>query len=221
MKQALESVIFNAGVAAVFNGHVHAYERSKPVYQNTPMADGTAPTYIVLGDGGNREGLAPDYLAQPAWSDFREGTRYGHSKITFVNITHALWQWFPDASGYEEADKKYRASSSSSSSRSSDSTNKKYRSSSGAEDEHWIINPRHPDHILPASKPVDIQDEAMTHLQVEADESLTDNFEKVDQSTLNSQDPILASSSKSILDSQLLLQDNQRILDAVDDLNDI
>lgn len=25
------------------------------------------PTYVVIGDGGNREGLSQDYMTQPSW----------------------------------------------------------------------------------------------------------------------------------------------------------
>ena len=63
----------------VFCGHVHAYERSHPVYQGE--VTGCAPTYINIGDGGNREGLAGTYInPQPAWSAFREPS-FGHGHL--------------------------------------------------------------------------------------------------------------------------------------------
>ena len=44
----------------IFNGHVHAYERSHPVYKYQP--DTCGPMYVVIGDGGNVEGLNRDYV---------------------------------------------------------------------------------------------------------------------------------------------------------------
>ena len=39
-----------------------------------------------------REGLALDYLKQPAWSEVREAS-FGMGVLTVENSTHALWQW--------------------------------------------------------------------------------------------------------------------------------
>ncbi len=47
----------------------------------------------VIGDGGNHEGLAHDFMRpSPAWSAFREAS-YGHGTLEVVNATHALWKW--------------------------------------------------------------------------------------------------------------------------------
>ena len=78
---------------AMFAGHVHAYERSHRVYQG--KADACAPTYINIGDGGNREGLASGYLAQPDWSAYREAS-FGHGILSILNATHASWTWHRD-----------------------------------------------------------------------------------------------------------------------------
>lgn len=55
-QQQVETLLFQYGVSFVFNGHVHAYERSNPVfaYELNPCA----PTYVVIGDGGNVEGVS-------------------------------------------------------------------------------------------------------------------------------------------------------------------
>ena len=42
------------GVDLVLNGHVHAYERTHPMYKYKP--DTCGPIYITIGDGGNVEG---------------------------------------------------------------------------------------------------------------------------------------------------------------------
>ena len=59
MQESLEPVFMQYGVDLVLSGHVHAYQRSHPVYKGEVVADGSkAPVYVVLGDGGNREGHA-------------------------------------------------------------------------------------------------------------------------------------------------------------------
>ena len=79
-------------VAIVISGHVHAYERMHPVYQNVSQ-DG-APTYIVVGDGRNREGHADKYRAPPGWSAFRNGLQFGHGRLVIKNATHMRWEWY-------------------------------------------------------------------------------------------------------------------------------
>ena len=49
--------------------------------------------HIVIGDGGNREGLADTYdEPQPEWSAYREAS-FGSGTLDLLNITHALWRW--------------------------------------------------------------------------------------------------------------------------------
>ena len=70
-------------VNIVFSGHVHAYERTYPVYKN--RTDKYAPVYITIGDGGNLEGLDNKYYEQPKWSAYRNGTQYGHGILSLIN----------------------------------------------------------------------------------------------------------------------------------------
>ncbi|GFZ07429.1 purple acid phosphatase 18 [Actinidia rufa] len=91
MKEAMESLLYAAGVDIVFAGHVHAYERSKRVYNG--RLDRCGPVHLTIGDGGNREGLAHQYInPQPHWSDFREAS-FGHGELKVVNSTHSFWSW--------------------------------------------------------------------------------------------------------------------------------
>ena len=61
------------GRPCALQGHVHAYERSYPVYNGCPSECG--PMYFLLGDGGNYEGAYVPWLEpQPLWSAFREST---------------------------------------------------------------------------------------------------------------------------------------------------
>jgi Calcineurin-like phosphoesterase len=54
MRQNLEDIFYQYKVNVVFSGHVHAYERTHPVYNDIVRTDGVV--YITIGDGGNREG---------------------------------------------------------------------------------------------------------------------------------------------------------------------
>jgi hypothetical protein len=91
MQEAIEDTLHRAGVDLVLTGHVHAYERSCRVYQYVCQAD--APYYITIGDGGNKEGLADQWVdPQPDWSAFRQAS-YGYGELNVLNSTHTLWQW--------------------------------------------------------------------------------------------------------------------------------
>ncbi|XP_073281301.1 purple acid phosphatase 15-like isoform X1 [Primulina huaijiensis] len=63
MKVAMEDLLYEYGVDIVFNGHVHAYERSNRVYNYT--LDPCGPIYIVIGDGGNREKMSIKHADEP------------------------------------------------------------------------------------------------------------------------------------------------------------
>ncbi|ONK75004.1 uncharacterized protein A4U43_C03F12310 [Asparagus officinalis] len=91
MKASLEPLLYAAGVDILFAGHVHAYERSEPIYKN--VLDSCGTVHVTIGDGGNREGLAHRYHdPKPQWSVFREAS-FGHGELKIVNGTHAFWSW--------------------------------------------------------------------------------------------------------------------------------
>jgi len=93
MMAALEDLIHKK-VDVVFNGHVHAYERTHPVYhdKNTDETEGGI-TYITIGDGGNREAFAVPWIdPQPEWSAIREFA-YGFGTFEIHNATTATWKW--------------------------------------------------------------------------------------------------------------------------------
>ena len=93
MKEAMEPLFLKYGVAVAFMGHVHAYERTHPVYRDVVTAG--APLYVTIGDGGNLEGHASSYYdPAPSWSAFRNGTQYGFGLFTVYNRTHAHWVWY-------------------------------------------------------------------------------------------------------------------------------
>lgn len=91
MRNSMEPLFYNHHVNIVFAGHVHAYERSYPVYDNSTVEDGTV--YVTIGDGGNREGHASGYYEQPEWSAYRNGTQYGHGEMILLTPDRMLWRW--------------------------------------------------------------------------------------------------------------------------------
>merc|ERR1711920_215296 len=87
----MESLLYKHKVDLIISGHVHAYERTKPVYQYRMACD--APVQIVIGDAGNKEGPACSWnVTSPTWSMFREFS-FGHGILSLVNATHARWEW--------------------------------------------------------------------------------------------------------------------------------
>lgn len=57
MRQAYEPLLLEAGADIVFNGHVHAYERSYLV-ANYSRSEPCGIVHIVVGSAGNDEGLS-------------------------------------------------------------------------------------------------------------------------------------------------------------------
>jgi hypothetical protein len=97
IREALEPLLAAAGGADLaLSGHVHAYERSCRLENYTcGAANGT--TYVTVGDGGNREGLADAWEEpQPAWSAYRNAS-FGHGELWAPNATHLRWVWVPNA----------------------------------------------------------------------------------------------------------------------------
>uniref|UniRef100_A0A0G4FPE9 Purple acid phosphatase n=1 Tax=Chromera velia CCMP2878 TaxID=1169474 RepID=A0A0G4FPE9_9ALVE len=91
MRKDLEKMLYDAGTDVVLSGHVHAYERTHPVFDY--KVDNCGPTYIMIGDGGNREGAyLPWREPQPEWSAFREGS-FGIGLMEVVNETHIKYEW--------------------------------------------------------------------------------------------------------------------------------
>lgn len=98
MRSNMEALFYKHHVNAVFAGHVHAFERSRPVFQNVTDARGT--TYINIGDAGNAEGHSSSYYEPaPSWSAFRNGTQFGHGELEIYNSTFALWTWHRNVDG--------------------------------------------------------------------------------------------------------------------------
>ncbi len=51
---------------------------------------------VVVGDGGNEEGVQKDFLSvQPAWSAYRD-LAFGVASFEVLNTTYAHWLWTAD-----------------------------------------------------------------------------------------------------------------------------
>jgi hypothetical protein len=88
----MEPLFYKYGVDVVVSGHVHSYERTAAVYNNSLDICGTV--HLGLGDGGNYEGYAGawrDATSVP-WSLFREAS-FGVAGLTVVNESHAFFSW--------------------------------------------------------------------------------------------------------------------------------
>ncbi|WCJ35264.1 Purple acid phosphatase [Euphorbia peplus] len=114
MRVMYETWFVQYKVDVVFSGHVHAYERSERISNIAynvvsglckPIRDESAPAYIIIGDGGNVEGLATEMTEpQPSYSAFREAS-FGHGLLDIKNRSHAFFSWNRNEDGYAvEAD---------------------------------------------------------------------------------------------------------------------
>ncbi|KAM0953568.1 putative Acid phosphatase [Dioscorea sansibarensis] len=110
MRVMFESWFVENKVDIVLSGHVHSYERMERVSniaynisnkECTPVKTEDAPVYLNLGDGGNIEGLAADFIQpQPSYSAFREAS-FGHGTLEIKNRTHAYYSWHRNEDGVQ------------------------------------------------------------------------------------------------------------------------
>lgn len=108
MRVAMEELLYSCGVDVVFNGHVHAYERSNRVYNYT--LDQCAPIHITVGDGGNREKMAIEHADEPGNCPEPSTTPDKHmggfcaENFTFGPAAgNFCWDRQPDFSAYRES----------------------------------------------------------------------------------------------------------------------
>ncbi|KAJ8425407.1 hypothetical protein Cgig2_028787 [Carnegiea gigantea] len=108
MRVAMEELLYSYRVDVVFNGHVHAYERSNRVYNYT--LDPCAPLHITVGDGGNREKMAIQHADEPGNCPEPSSTpdkfMGGFCAANFTSGPAAgkfCWDRQPDYSAYRES----------------------------------------------------------------------------------------------------------------------
>jgi hypothetical protein len=91
MRANMEPLFVKYKVNLIFNGHIHAYMRTKPVaFGNVTK---TGPIHIVMGAGG-RNAEAQFLNEEPEdWVVVRDATIYGYGLLEICNDTHARWDW--------------------------------------------------------------------------------------------------------------------------------
>eukprot|EP01035_Chromulina_nebulosa_P021141 gene21141-27393_t len=101
MRVAIEPLLYEYGVDFVLVGHVHAYERTYNIYNNT--VDPCGPIHLTIGDGGNYEGAYVPWLDPvPDWSAFREAS-FGVGELAFQSPTSASYSWHRHACDSESS----------------------------------------------------------------------------------------------------------------------
>ncbi|KAF5752492.1 purple acid phosphatase superfamily protein [Tripterygium wilfordii] len=104
MRVEMEDLLYAYGVDIVFSGQVNAYERSNRVYNYT--LDECGPVHIIIGGGGNLEGVAVEYADEPNNCP-EPSTNFGGS--CSFNFTSGpatgkfCWDRQPEYSAYRES----------------------------------------------------------------------------------------------------------------------
>ncbi|KAK4540463.1 hypothetical protein LTR36_009209 [Oleoguttula mirabilis] len=102
-KDVFEPLFLNYSVDLVLSGHVHAYQRNAPMYNDQPdpreLDNPRFPWYITNGAAGHYDGL--DTLSTPYdnYSRFAQDTVYGWSRLSFHNATHLTQDFVASGNG--------------------------------------------------------------------------------------------------------------------------
>lgn len=76
LKKQAEDIFQDNRVNLVLTAHIHGYERTFPIYQEVASqrdyVHPQAPTYVMMGASGNREGNKGPYHDVPDWSAFND-----------------------------------------------------------------------------------------------------------------------------------------------------
>jgi len=91
MRSTFEKLFYEYNVDVVFSGHVHAYERTVPIYKGVENQKG--PVYITNGAGGTQEGLADEWIDAAEWTAFRQSESWGLGLIKIYNSTHMTYEF--------------------------------------------------------------------------------------------------------------------------------
>eukprot|EP00163_Fabomonas_tropica_P017428 TRINITY_DN3097_c0_g1_i1.p1 TRINITY_DN3097_c0_g1~~TRINITY_DN3097_c0_g1_i1.p1 ORF type:complete len:552 (-),score=110.00 TRINITY_DN3097_c0_g1_i1:7-1662(-) len=97
LRTDLEDLFVQYQVDLVLTGHVHAYERTFPVYKSEvagTVEQPKAPIYIVCGASGSKEQLMDGFKPTPAWSAAHNGAVFGYGTISVSNTSALTWQYF-------------------------------------------------------------------------------------------------------------------------------
>lgn len=90
-REFIEPLLVQHKANLIFNGHIHAYQRTKNVAMGNLTK--TGPVHIVMGAGG-RAAAAEFLNPEPEeWIEMRDATIYGYGLLELYNKTHAHWDW--------------------------------------------------------------------------------------------------------------------------------
>lgn len=95
MRESMEPLFTKYHVNLIFSGHDHAYMRSKSMASGKVDKEGLSPIYLIVGEGGNREGHSKSYLNKEAeeWVDVRDKSVFGFGTLEVVNASFSFWRW--------------------------------------------------------------------------------------------------------------------------------
>jgi acid phosphatase type 7 len=103
IQHAFEEMFHKHDVTLFVTGHVHAYERTTPIYRNRVVGDYHDPkatTYIVNGAAGCREGFTQGWhRPHPEWSVKIDDKETGYGVLDVQSETDLTWTYFGSESG--------------------------------------------------------------------------------------------------------------------------
>lgn len=102
VRNAWSKIFKKYKVDLAFWGHMHAYERTYPVYDADVISydynDLKGLPHFMVGAAGCNEGLYSWQPTQPDWSAFRI-SEYGFGELQVFNSTHADWKYIQSSNG--------------------------------------------------------------------------------------------------------------------------
>lgn len=100
MRDAMEDLFLQYRVNLIVSGHDHAYMRSTSMFRGVLDESQLSPVYIIVGEGGNKEGHVKDYIHKDpeSWVASRDKTVFGFGSLIIINNTHLHWKWIMDES---------------------------------------------------------------------------------------------------------------------------
>ncbi|KAM9977108.1 hypothetical protein ACTFIR_010964 [Dictyostelium discoideum] len=93
---SLEYLLYKYNVDLFISGHCHAYETSKPVYQNEVMGtyqDPKATVHCVIGTGGNKGGQIQEWYEPKPWTNGLMSSLNGYALLNIINSTTLNWKF--------------------------------------------------------------------------------------------------------------------------------